>query len=133
MKTPADLARGWLLKAASDLAAARVCLRAGTALDVACFHCQQAAEKSLKGFLIAHQVDFPFTHDLNKLVPLCATLDPEFQTLLDQAASLNPYAVEMRYDYEFWPTAEEVEDQLSKANAIHQFVMARVHLPPSPT
>lgn len=54
MKTPADLAKGWLLKAASDLAAARACVAGAVALDVACFHCQQAAEKSVKAFLIFH-------------------------------------------------------------------------------
>jgi HEPN domain-containing protein len=75
MKTPADLAKGRLLKAVSDLAAARACVAATIALDVACFHCQQAVEKSLKAFLIFHGVAFPFTHDLGKLMPLCAAMD----------------------------------------------------------
>ena len=126
MKTASDLAHGWLRKAESDLSAARVCVRAGTALDVACFHCQQAAEKSLKAFLIFHQVQFPFTHDLGKLVPLCAAVDKEFHGLLVDAASLNPYAVEMRYDDEFWPTQEEVQEQLKKAESIDQFVRSRI-------
>lgn len=126
MKTASDLAHGWLRKAESDLAAARACVAAGTALDVACFHCQQAAEKSLKAFLIFHQVQFPFTHDLSKLVPLCATIDKEFQNLIADAASLNPYAVEMRYDDEFWPAREEVQEQLKKAESIDQFVRSRI-------
>lgn len=123
MKTPADLAQAWLLKAGSDLSAAEACLKAGTALDVACFHCQQAAEKSLKAFLIAHQVNFPLTHDLGRLVPRCAQIEPAFQAFLNDAASLNPYAVEMRYDAEFWPSATEVQEQLDKSKAINQFVL----------
>ena len=72
MKTPRDLARGWLLKAASDLRAAKACSAAGSP-DTACFHCPQAAEKSLKAFLIFHGINFPFSHDLGKLVALwCA-------------------------------------------------------------
>jgi HEPN domain-containing protein len=45
MKTKADLVKGWLLKAESDLANAGMCLAAGQALDTACFHAQQVAEK----------------------------------------------------------------------------------------
>jgi hypothetical protein len=36
-------------------------------LDVAAFHCQQAAEKLLKGFLVHASVDFGKMHDLEKL------------------------------------------------------------------
>jgi len=41
MKTVADLVRGWLLKAESDLTSAELCLDAGKALDTVCFHAQQ--------------------------------------------------------------------------------------------
>ena len=125
MKTAADLARGWLLKAASDLRAAKACLSAGSP-DTACFHCQQTAEKSLKAHLIFHGINFPFTHDLGKLIALCAPKDSAFDSLLADATSLNPYAVEMRYDDEFWPSAEDVAEQLTKAETIHRFVVERL-------
>jgi len=125
MKAPADLARGWLLKAASDLRAARACLAAGSP-DTACFHCQQTGEKSLKAFLIFHGINFPFTHDLGKLVTLCAQKDSAFHSLLANAASLNPYAVEMRYDDEFWPAPEDVAEQTGKAETINRFVVERL-------
>ncbi len=72
MNGNAENARAWLQKAESDLAAAELCLQAKTALDAACFHCQQAAEKSLKAWLIACETEFPFIHDLSKLLSLCA-------------------------------------------------------------
>src|SRR5438094_495421 len=50
MKQKADLVRGWLRRARSDLVAMEVLLNAG-AFDSACFHAQQAAEKYLKAFL----------------------------------------------------------------------------------
>jgi len=127
MKAPADLTRGWLLKAASDLRAARACASASSP-DTACFHCQQAAEKSLKAFLIFHGVSFPFSHDLGRRVSLCAQQDPAFNSLLVDAASLNPYAVDMRYDHEFWPTPAEVAEELGRAETINHFVVDR--LPP---
>lgn len=49
MKTKADLVKGWILKAESDLTNARLCLSAGQALDTACFHAQQANESRLPG------------------------------------------------------------------------------------
>ncbi|MBA3831912.1 MAG: HEPN domain-containing protein [Chthoniobacterales bacterium] len=42
-----ESARAWLQKAGSDLAAADICLAVDKALDAACFHCQQAAEKAV--------------------------------------------------------------------------------------
>jgi HEPN domain-containing protein len=44
MKEKADLVRGWLRKAASDVVSMEATLGAGS-LDGACFHAQQAAEK----------------------------------------------------------------------------------------
>ena len=64
MKSRADLVRGLLRKAESDLANAELCLQAGKALDTVCFHAQQAAEKSIKAYLTAHDIDFPFIHNL---------------------------------------------------------------------
>jgi hypothetical protein len=52
-KPAAELARAWLLKSYSDLDTARqIGGLPGGDLDAGICHCQQAAEKSLKGFLI---------------------------------------------------------------------------------
>ena len=56
-----DETRAWLLRAAEDLAAAAV-LTAPATLRSALFHCQQAAEKSLKAFLTIHGAH-PFPPD----------------------------------------------------------------------
>jgi HEPN domain-containing protein len=106
MKSKADLVRGWLRKADSDLANAQLCLSAGQALDTACFHAQQAAEKCLKAYLTAWGVQFPLIHNLEKLIDLCAQHAPGFADLRPLGQELTPYAVELRYDAEFWPTRE---------------------------
>ena len=59
MKNNHDVALGWLRKADSDLKNAELCLAADEALDTACFHCQQAAEKAIKAFLIDRSLNFP--------------------------------------------------------------------------
>jgi HEPN domain-containing protein len=83
MKEKAELVRGWLRKAQSDEVALDVTLCA-RALDVACFHAQQAAEKYLKAFLTYHEAPFPYTHNLSKLVELCAQIDSDFRSLVPQ-------------------------------------------------
>ena len=126
MKTRADLVKGWLLKAEADLTNAGLCLSAGEALDTACFHAQQAAEKYVKAYLTAHEVDFPFIHNLEKLVGLCAQRDSSFLSIRAMAQDLTPYAVQLRYDLEFWPSAEITRRALDAALTIKRFVMDRL-------
>jgi HEPN domain-containing protein len=128
MKTTADVVRGWLLKAESDLSNARICLAAGQALDTACFHAQQAAEKFIKAHLTAYGIDFPFIHNLEKLIELGAKHDPAFLSIKTLGQELTPYAVELRYDDEFWPATETARQALDAAFVIKDFVMDR--LPP---
>ncbi len=52
-KSAAELSRAWLLKAHSDLhTAQQIGSLPDGHLDAGIYHCQQAAEKSLKGFLV---------------------------------------------------------------------------------
>jgi HEPN domain-containing protein len=125
MKGDRDVASGWLRKADSDLANAELCLAAGKALDTACFHCQQAAEKALKAYLIAAHVEFPFIHDLKRLLDYCSRIDPAFDTLTEAALRLNPFAVVTRYDDAFWPEPEELKNALDAAQTIRRFVQER--------
>jgi len=127
MKEKADLVRGLLRKAHSDVLALEASLNAG-ALDAGCFHAQQAAEKHLKAFLVHNGVAFPFTHNLSKLAELCAGSDPSFRSILPLVEPLTPYAVELRYDEEFWPAAEVAQAARSAALAVKEFVLQR--LPP---
>lgn len=116
------------MKAASDLTAVELCLERNTALDAACFHAQQAAERYLKAYLIAMDVDFPSIHELEKLIGLCVGCDPAFATIKTRGQNLTPYAVVLRYDVGFWPSAEIARDARDAALAIEDFVMRR--LPP---
>ena len=97
MKEKADVVRGWLRKAASDLVSIDATIAVGS-LDAACFHAQQAAEKYLKGFLAFHDRPFPYTHNLGDLTELCAGVDGSFHSLTPMASELTPYAVRLRYD-----------------------------------
>jgi len=126
MKRRADLVLGWFRKAESDLTNAGMCLDAGQALDTACFHAQQAAEKYIKAYLTAYEIDFPFIHNLEKLIEICAQRDPTFLSLKTISQELTPYAVELRYDDEFWPAPEMARQALDAALEIKRFVTERL-------
>ena len=125
MKKRDDLTKGWWRKAQSDLAALSASRQAG-ALDAACFHAQQAAEKFLKSFLTHRAIDFPFTHNLAKLVRLCVKEDPDFTELIPIVEPLTPFAVELRYDTEFWPSPDVAARAETGALAVSDFVAARL-------
>ena len=125
MKNRLDLVRGWLRKAESGRIALNASLEAG-ALDAACFHAQQAAEKYLKAFLTHAGLDFPPTHNLSKLVELAAGLDPTFRSLLSIVEPLTPYAVQLRYDHEFWPSREVAEEAKSLAEKVRDFILKKL-------
>ena len=58
----------WLRYAREDLETAERMLEGqGFALRWACYLAQQAVEKALKAVLVAEQIRFPYTHDLENL------------------------------------------------------------------
>jgi HEPN domain-containing protein len=125
MKARDDLVRGWLRKAQSDLAAVNACF-AAEVLDATCFHAPQAVEKFLKAYLTYYGGTVVRIHNLAKLVELCAEVDESFRTVGRMAASLTPYAVELRYDQEFWPVRQSAEAARTAARTIADFVLSRL-------
>ena len=127
MKSKDDLARSWIRKAESDLANLELCIQSNRSLDTACFHAQQGAEKYLKAYLTYSEIDFPFMHNLEKLISLCAQNDSSFLEIEASGRQLTPYAVESRYDMDFWPSRQDVEAAYDAALAIKDFVIKRIH------
>ena len=108
MKTPHDHAESLLFKASHDLIAARAILAAGDAFDTACFHAQQAVEKSLKAFLVARAKNFVLRQNLSYLLGLCAAVEPAFRKFEKPVAVLAPFTTQSIYpaDMEKVPTVE---------------------------
>jgi HEPN domain-containing protein len=93
-----NLVLQWLKKAASDLGAAeQLGEHGGRFREIVAFHCQQAAEKYLKALLVRHQIEFPKTHDITKLLDRVATVDAGLADSLRHADILTPFGVEVRY------------------------------------
>ena len=122
MKSPREHALGLLNKAEHDLVAAEATLSTGRALDMVCFHAQQAAEKSLKALLALYDVEYPWRHDLAELLELVRPLASGIDALEEQIIQLTPFAVEVRYDEEFEPSLSEAMEALQTATEIHTLV-----------
>lgn len=87
----------WLEKAEKDSRAAKKLASDEQLWELACFHCHQAAEKSLKAFLVFNKGKLPRIHDLETLAAMCAEIDKDFGRFADDAIFLNPFYIISRY------------------------------------
>ena len=120
------LVQGWLIKAQHDLATARKLAEdPDPLLDTAIFHCQQAAEKAVKGFLAFHDQTVVKTHDVRFLVNQAMSLEPGFEDCLEAAECVTPYATAYRYPDEVLEP-EDSEFQAARNASIHlvKFVLS---------
>ncbi len=124
------LAKDWLTKAWHDLLTARIVAQAEDGpLDTAIYHCQQAAEKSVKGWLAFKRIPFEKTHDIRRLIELAAPVEKEFEPLADSAERLTPYATAFRYpglEDEALPLREEFDTAFLSAQSIYEFVLSNL-------
>lgn len=98
------------------------------ATDAVCFHIQQSAEKYFKVFLIAHGKEYPRTHNLERIVGLCADIQSDFLELAESGVfELTAYATTLRYGEEFYmPSVEETKRAMSLAERVRQFVRKKL-------
>lgn len=86
----------WLRHAEADLTLARGPAHDEEMIALLCFHAQQAAEKALKAILIAHDLDFPRLHSIERLIGLLPA-EIALPLWLPEAAELTAYATVTRY------------------------------------
>jgi HEPN domain-containing protein len=66
--------------------------------DAIGFHAQQAVEKLLKAVLANRQIEYPRTHDIDRLVDLLEAHDGSSPPQARQLDELTPWATQLRYD-----------------------------------
>jgi HEPN domain-containing protein len=111
MTGPADevaaKVRGWAAHADDDLRVAEhtLTLPTGCPYRLVAYHAQQCAEKYLKGFLVLRGVDFPFTHNIARLLELCSE-HANWADAIKDAEELTPFAITARYPGEDGPVSD---------------------------
>lgn len=123
---PPNDPREWLNRAGSNLALARN--RAPDVyLEDLCFEAQQAAEKAVKAVLIRRGVDFPYVHDLARLLTLLEEGGETVPTAVREAGKLTPYALITRYPGVVRPVTErEYEEAVETAGAVVRWAAQRL-------
>ena len=116
---PADDPREWLNCARSNLAKA-VNRISGVYLEDLCFDAPQAAEKAIKALLIKRCIEFPYVHDLARLLSLLTEAGEAIPDAVGQARRLSQFATITRYPGIDQPVTEQ---QYAKAIEISEAVV----------
>lgn len=93
-----------------------------------CFHCQQAAEKYLKSYIVAKELSFLKIHDINELREVCQDHEESFEEIRDECALLSRYYIDTRYPT-VWPvgyTKEDAWTALEAVGRIREFVKTKL-------
>jgi len=119
----------WLIIAKEDLRSAKILLK-HESFSTVVYLCQQAAEKSLKAYLVFKKYPINKTHDLIKLLELCMKSDQEFQEKFDAADYINPFSSKFRYPTEYEiPDFDDAELAVKHAKKIMTFVIKKIEEP----
>ena len=120
-----EIFRQWLDKGNDDLRSAEYLstMHHPTPDEVICFHCQQSAEKYLKGFLFLHDIEPPKIHDLTALLEICKEIKNDFSVLSYKTDKLTEYAVFPRYPNELGITTEDMQIAIKYAKEIQEFIL----------
>lgn len=91
--------------------------------DNVVYHCQQAAEKSLKAFLLFNDCTIEKIHSLIQLTIRCEAIDSSFGALRPAVGYLNPYSTAFRYPADsLQPTKSETVEAIAYAESVVAFV-----------
>jgi uncharacterized protein len=121
-----EAAERWLAKAEADRRVATSCMAmVPPEPGSAAFHCQQAVEKLLKGFLVLAGKRSRKTHSLADLGALAQPQFPEIADLVAAAAGWSSWASDFRYPSEN-PPREPDDEELRRALAVIDALAARL-------
>jgi len=113
----------WYRFADTDLALARHALSMHPPpLEAICYHCQQSAEKYLKGYIInTGSILPPKVHNLDTLCEMCEEYDDRFQELRKPCSVLTDYGIQPRYPHEMEIHEHEMQKAIVYAEEIRDF------------
>ena len=123
-----DIINEWLQIAYEDYDSAKYLFdnKIPMPLEIICYHCQQSAEKSLKAYLCANDIEVPKTHDVRLLCHQCSDLDESFSEFDDNCGELVVYATRTRYPSRIEIDDTHAERALKQALRIYEFTSEKI-------
>ncbi len=123
---PPDDPREWLNRARSNLALEKNRIPEAYLEDL-CFKAQQAAEKAVKALMIGRKIEYPYVHDLARLLSLLEEMGESVPDGVRKAEKLTLYALVTRYPGVVRPVAiQEYRQAIELAEAVVQWVEERL-------
>ena len=112
--------KDWLAKAHIDLDSARILYAHGGDYATVAFHCQQAIEKGLKGFILKAAKQLKDGHSLIYLCRKASAYNDDFEPYFKDCAYVNQFYIESRYpaDVPEALTKQDAEQCLSIAERV---------------
>lgn len=101
----------WFEKASQDLRGAEILMAHEGGNDLVAFHCQQAMEKTLKGWLLKNTGELLEGHSLVFLCRKAISSGAPLKNSLRDCAYVNQFYIETRYPSDFYMPVSEAEAQ----------------------
>ena len=123
-----DIVKEWLKIAYEDYDTAKYLYdhKYPKPLEIICYHCQQSAEKSLKAYICANNIEVTKTHEVGLLCRQCSELDGSFIAFLDDCERLEFFATQTRYPNRIQIEEPNTEKSLQQALKIYEFVSEKI-------
>lgn len=122
-----DIAKEWFDFAENDLKSAKFLLQMNPIpIEIICYHCQQSAEKYLKGYIALNGGSIIKTHDLTLLNKLCVKYNNDFRKIEDDCIELVDYGVQVRYPFNLDLEEYDMKNAIESANSIRDFIIDKV-------
>lgn len=121
-------ARRWFAIASEDLRVARLYMDADPpSRDAAAYHCQQAAEKLIKGLLVGVAAPFRKIHDLDELASQAVGSYPSLAADLNFCRPLTRWGTLFRYpavddEAELRPSGAEISEAVDRLTSIERVI-----------
>lgn len=117
----------WFNQAEDDMTAAELLMQDERCYNLCAFHCQQAIEKGLKGFILFRTGNLVDGHNLTWLCKQAAKLDSTFARWLSQSARLNRCYIETRYpaDIPLELSYQKVRDAYEMSSDMLDFIFGQ--------
>ena len=124
-----DVAKEWFKVAETDFASAEFLQgMRPIPIEVICYHCQQSAEKHLKGFLALEGEAIEKIHDLVRLNKMCRKYAKDFETVEEDCLMLTDFAVNVRYPFPMDINEADMHLALKSARRIKDFVSEKAEI-----
>ena len=94
--------------------------------EIISFHCQQAAEKYLKGALVIFGEEPPYTHDLDILCSLLIKHSSSFNGISSLCTIINYFSVHPRYDRSTSLSVPDMHIVLNHTKTIRDFLQKEI-------